>query len=94
MSLGVIGTGVAGSLFAGRPAVILTVWLVVFAGQGALGLVLGNYAASAVVLIGLWVSERHSLGMPSPAQLRPMLKFGLPTVPADADYASRSLAWG
>src|SRR3954468_5873472 len=30
--------------------VLLTVWLVVLRGEGALGLVLGNYAASAVVL--------------------------------------------
>ena len=51
--------------------IVLTIWLVVFADQGALGLVLGNYAASAVVLVGLWFSERHALGMPSPQQLRP-----------------------
>ncbi len=63
--------------------VVLTVWLVVFADQGALGLVLGNYAASAVVLIGLWWAERDKIGPPTPAQLKPMLKFGLPTVPAE-----------
>src|SRR3954447_21280700 len=61
--------------------VALTVWLVVFAGQGALGLVLGNYAASAVVLLGLWWHERHSLGWVARPQLGPMLRFGLPTVP-------------
>src|SRR6478735_7398005 len=63
--------------------VVLTVILVVFQNQGALGLVLGNYAASAVILVGLWISERHALGLPSAPQLRPMLKFGLPTVPAE-----------
>src|SRR4051794_644659 len=63
--------------------VVLPVWLVVFAGQGALGLVLGNYAASAAVLVGLWFSERRSLGPPTTAQLKPMLRYGLPTVPAE-----------
>jgi len=63
--------------------VVLTVFLVVFQDQGALGLVLGNYAASAVVLLGLWYAERHALGLPSRPQLAPMLKFGLPTVPAE-----------
>jgi O-antigen/teichoic acid export membrane protein len=33
--------------------IIATVWLVVFADQGARGLLLGNYGASALVLIGL-----------------------------------------
>src|SRR3954470_2749736 len=41
--------------------VVLTVILVVFADQGALGLVLGNYAASAVILVGLWISQRQAL---------------------------------
>src|SRR4051795_3066228 len=63
--------------------VVLTVILVVFEDQGALGLVLGNYAASAVILVGLWISERHALGLPSRPQLSLMLKFGLPTVPAE-----------
>jgi O-antigen/teichoic acid export membrane protein len=45
--------------------------------------VLGNYAASAVVLLGLWWVERASLGLPSRPQLGPMLRFGLPTVPAE-----------
>src|SRR3954469_12021529 len=63
--------------------VVLTVWLVVVEDQGALGLVLGNYAASAVVLLGLWWVERDALGLPSRPQLRPMLRFGLPTVPAE-----------
>src|SRR4051794_6743962 len=63
--------------------VVLTVLLVVIEDQGALGLVLGNYAASALVLLGLWWVERDALGLPSRPQLRPMLKFGLPTVPAE-----------
>ena len=63
--------------------VVLTVLLVVVEDQGALGLVLGNYAASAVILLGLWWAERDALGLPSRPQLGPMLRFGLPTVPAE-----------
>ena len=35
----------------------LTLWLVVGRDEGALGLLLGNYVASAVVLVGLWWSR-------------------------------------
>jgi O-antigen/teichoic acid export membrane protein len=67
--------------------VALTVWLVVARKEGALGLVLGNYAASAVVLVGLWWVLRDALGVGigriSVRQLGPMLRFGLPTVPAE-----------
>ncbi len=54
------------------------------------GYVLGNYAASTVVLFGLWSSpcaatSRSRRGCASAARLaRPMLRFGSPTVPADA----------
>ena len=55
--------------------------------QGALGLLLGNFAASAAVLVGLWVLLRDSLGLRRGAvdrgELAPMLRFGLPTVPAE-----------
>jgi O-antigen/teichoic acid export membrane protein len=67
--------------------IVLTVWLVVLADQGALGLLLGNYVASAVVLIGLWIAEREAFGFRpggiDRAELGPMLRFGLPTVPAE-----------
>jgi O-antigen/teichoic acid export membrane protein len=65
--------------------VSLTIALVVFAGQGARGLLLGNFGASAVVVIGLWwvLRRRFSL-IVRIADLRAMLRFGLPTVPADA----------
>src|SRR4051794_5669647 len=63
--------------------VILTLWLVVGRDEGALGLILGNYVASAAVLIGLWWFERAKIGAPTRAQLGPMLRFGLPTVPAE-----------
>jgi O-antigen/teichoic acid export membrane protein len=67
--------------------VALTVWLVVVRDQGALGLLLGNYAASAAVLVGLWWAQRDAFGLRrggiARAQLGPMLRFGLPTVPAE-----------
>ena len=67
--------------------VLLTVYLVVIREQGALGLLLGNYVASAVVLIGLWWAQRDAFGFRpggiERAQLGSMLRFGLPTVPAE-----------
>jgi O-antigen/teichoic acid export membrane protein len=63
--------------------IALTVWLVVGREEGALGLLLGNYIASAVVLVGLWIAQRDALGAISRAQLGPMLRYGLPTVPAE-----------
>ena len=67
--------------------VALTVTLVVGFDGGARGYVLGNYAASTVVLVGLWVfALRHRVGLDlrAPRTLGPMLRFGAPTVPADA----------
>ena len=65
--------------------VAFTIALVVFAGQGARGLLLGNFGASAVVVLGLWwvLRRRVSLRVRF-SDLRAMLAFGLPTVPADA----------
>ena len=67
--------------------VALTLWLVVVRDEGAFGLLLGNFAASAVVLVGLWIALRDQLGLApdalDPRQLGPMLRFGLPTVPAE-----------
>jgi O-antigen/teichoic acid export membrane protein len=67
--------------------VALTVTLVVGFDTGADGYVLGNYAASTIVLVGLWVlALRDRLGLVprGPRSLRPLLAFGAPTVPADA----------
>ena len=62
----------------------LTVVLVVPLDQGARGMLLGNYGASAVVLLGLWFLLRGRLGVPSVrGHMPPMLRFGLPTVPAE-----------
>ncbi len=64
--------------------VALTVLLVVVLDEGARGYVLGNYAASTVVLAGVWVAERDKLSLRPPHGLRPLLAFGAPTIPADA----------
>ena len=73
--------------------VALTVFLVVVRDEGALGLLLGNYVASAVVLIGLWSpSARRSgsgRGGIERAQLGPMLRFGAADGPRRRRRSSR-----
>jgi O-antigen/teichoic acid export membrane protein len=73
--------------------VVFTVFLVVFADQGARGLLLGNFGASAVVVVGLWwvLRRRVSLRV-SLSDLGAMLRFGLPTVPADASVYALQVA--
>ncbi|HEX4484472.1 MAG TPA: lipopolysaccharide biosynthesis protein [Solirubrobacteraceae bacterium] len=73
--------------------VIFTVSLVVIAGQGARGLRLGNFGASAIVVLGLWwvLRKRFSLRVQW-GDLRAMLRFGLPTVPADASVYALQVA--
>jgi O-antigen/teichoic acid export membrane protein len=70
--------------------VVLTVasvvTLVVGFGLGARGYLLGNYGVSALVLVGLWWTMRHRLTphrAPSDS-LGALMRFGLPTVPAEA----------
>jgi O-antigen/teichoic acid export membrane protein len=68
--------------------VALTVTLVVGFDTGARGYVLGNYAASTIVLVALWAfALRHRVRFVPRGvrrQLRPLLAYGGPTVPADA----------
>ena len=65
--------------------VVLTVTLVVIRDDGARGLVAGNFVASAVTVVALWVALRRYVGfLPGRGTLAPLLAFGLPTVPADA----------
>ena len=67
--------------------------LVVGQGQGARGLLLGNYGASTVVLLGLWWTMRHRLLSAHP-RVEPagvLLRFGLPTVPAEASVYALSI---
>jgi O-antigen/teichoic acid export membrane protein len=73
--------------------VAFTISLVVFAHQGARGLLLGNFGASTMVVLGLWwtLRKRVSLRVRT-ADLRAMLRFGLPTVPADASVYALQVA--
>ncbi len=64
--------------------VALTVLLVVALDAGAEGYLAGNYAASAVVLVGLWASDARRLARGPRAPAGPLLRFGAPTVPAEA----------
>ncbi len=65
--------------------VLVTVVLVVGLGDGARGLLLGNYAVSTVVLLVLWWTMRHRLWAPHGRgeKLAVLLRFGVPTVPAE-----------
>ena len=73
--------------------VLFTVLLVVVAGEGARGLLLGNFGASAIVVLGLWwvLRRRFSLRVRW-SDLRAMLRFGLPTVPAEASVYALQVA--
>ncbi len=67
--------------------VALTVTLVVVLDGGARGYLAGNYVASLVVLLGLWWMLRGRLRIGEGGArfaLGPLLRFGVPTVPADA----------
>lgn len=71
--------------------VTLTVSLVVFSGLEAKGLLLGNFGATGLVVLGLWWALRHRFltraNVPVKVRLsdlRAMLRFGAPTIPADA----------
>jgi O-antigen/teichoic acid export membrane protein len=73
--------------------VAFTTLLVVFAHQGARGLLLGNFGASALVVLGLWWTLRGRVSLRvRVSDLRAMLRFGLPTVPADASVYALQVA--
>ena len=62
---------------------------VVVLNAGALGLVTGSYAGTAVALVVVAVDRRHRLfGRPDWSTVGPMLRFGLPFMP------SRLALWG
>jgi O-antigen/teichoic acid export membrane protein len=73
--------------------VLFTIVLVVFADQEARGLLLGNFGASAIVVVALWgvLRRRFSLRVRL-SDLRAMLRFGAPTVPADASVYALQVA--
>jgi O-antigen/teichoic acid export membrane protein len=62
----------------------VTVWLVVVEDLGANGILLGSFGTGAIFLLGQLWYERRRLGLvPDRALLRRMLRFGLPTMPAE-----------
>ena len=73
--------------------------LVVGLGKGPRGLLLGNYGASTLVLFGLWWTMRARLRPRRVVSRRPggaerlavLLRFGLPTVPAEASVYALSI---
>ena len=73
--------------------VIASVILVVGFHQGARGLLIANYGATLVVLLGLWWTLRERL-LPHRVRAAPLsglLHFGLPTVPAEASVYALSV---
>ncbi len=64
--------------------IALTIVLVVGAGEGARGLLVGSYATGAAFVLGLIVLQWRQLSLLfDPALLRRLLRFGLPTMPAE-----------
>lgn len=69
--------------------VALTVWLVVAQEQGAKGLLLGNFLGSAALYLVLVVVQRRRIGFSiNGGLLMPMLRFGVPTMPAEISIFS------
>ncbi len=70
-----------------------SVVLVVGFGDGPRGLLAANYGASTIVLLSLWWTMRHRFAVrPAHAQrLGVLLRFGLPTVPAEASVYALSI---
>lgn len=64
--------------------IALTVVLVVGVGDGARGLLLGSYLVGAVFVLAMIVVQRRRLTLRvDPPLLRRLLRFGLPTMPAE-----------
>jgi O-antigen/teichoic acid export membrane protein len=67
----------------------VTVWLVVAEDQGAAGILLGTFGTGAVFLVWrMWVERRRLSLAPDLALLRRMVRFGLPTMPAELSLYS------
>jgi O-antigen/teichoic acid export membrane protein len=74
-------------------AIALTVALVVGADEGARGLLLGSYASGALFVIGLAFVHRRRLSLRFERDLlRRMLRFGLPTMPAELSLYALNFA--
>ena len=72
-------------------AIPLTLILIAGFDEGARGLLLGSYASGIPFVAWLIISERRRLALvPDRALLRRMLRFGLPTMPAELSLYSLS----
>lgn len=73
---------------------VVTVILVVWLDQGAAGLLVGNFAATAAVYAGLLVARRRTIGFASfdSRLLRELLRFSLPLMPANLAIWALNLA--
>ena len=70
-------------------AIPLTLVLIGGFDAGAAGLLLGSYASGIPFVVWLVVGERRRLSLlPEPGLLRRMLRFGLPTMPAELSLYS------
>lgn len=70
-------------------AIPLTVWLVVLEEQGANGLLGAIYLATVPMVAWLLITERRRLALvPDRGLLRRMVRFGLPTMPAELSLYS------
>ena len=68
-----------------------TVWLVAVERLGAEGILLGTFATGAFFLaVRLWEERRRLAFLPDRSLLRRMLRFGLPTMPAELTLYSLS----
>jgi O-antigen/teichoic acid export membrane protein len=69
----------------------VTVWLVVFEDEGANGLLIGQFGVGALITVALIAANWNRLSLvPERALLRRMLRFGLPTMPAELSLYSLS----
>ncbi|MGZ5309116.1 MAG: lipopolysaccharide biosynthesis protein [Solirubrobacterales bacterium] len=69
----------------------LTVWLVVIKDEGATGLLIGQFGVGGAFVGGLIVAQHRRLALwPERGLLRRMLRFGLPTMPAELSLYSLS----
>jgi len=69
----------------------VTVVLVVALDLGAVGLLLGSYGTGAVIVLGLIAYHRRRLSLiPDLPLFRRMMRFGLPTMPAELSLYSMS----
>ncbi|HYP56241.1 MAG TPA: oligosaccharide flippase family protein [Solirubrobacterales bacterium] len=74
-------------------AIAITVALVVGAEEGARGLLLGSYLSGALFVLGLIAVHRRRLSLrPDRPLLRRMLRFGLPTMPAELSLYALNFA--